>query len=125
MSGKKPVTATEKYIDNLQRAVNYGAQNNLVKALECYQEVIKTDPKNITVVQNIGICYFKINQFQKAIIELEKTIGAPTLNDGKTEYILGVCNINLQRKAQGCKYLKIATDKKFAGAEGLLKQYCK
>ncbi len=125
LSGKKPVTATEKYIDFLQRAVNYGATNQFAKALACYKEVIKTDPKNITVVQNIGICYFKINQFQNAINELEKTIGAPALNDGKTEYILGVCNINLQRKAEGCKYLKIAVTKKFAGAEGLLQQYCK
>ena len=125
ISGKKPVTATEKYIDFLQRAVNYGAQNNFAKALECYKEVIKTDPNNITVVQNIGICYFKINQFQKAIVELEKTLGAPNLNDGKTEYILGVCNINLQRKADGCKYLKIAVAKKFAGADGLYAQYCK
>ena len=115
----------KKYIDFLQRAVNYGAANNFAKALECYKEVIKTDPKNITVVQNIGICYFKINQFQNAIVELEKTLGAPNLNDGKTEYILGVCNINLQQKPQGCKYLKMAVAKNFAGAQALLQQYCK
>ena len=125
ISDKKPVTATEKYLYFLQLAVNYGAQNNFVKALECYKEVLKTDPKNITIVQNIGICYFKINQFQKAIVELEKTIGSPMLTDGKSEYILGVCNINLQKKAEGCKYLKLAAAKKFAGADGLLTQYCK
>ena len=125
MSGKKPVTATEKYLDFLQRAINYGAQNKFDKSLECYLEVQKTDPNNLTVIQNIGICYFKLNQFQKAIIELEKVLTAPALQDGKSEYLLGVAYLNLKNKEKGCKYLKIATTKNFAGAQQLLQQYCK
>ena len=124
-SNKKPVTATEKYLDFLQRAINFGVQNKFDKSLECYQEVNKIDPNNLTVVQNIGICYFKLNQFKKAILELEKVKSAPALQDGKTDYILGICYLNTQNKTQGCKYLNIADSKNFNGAKQLLKQYCK
>ncbi len=124
-SNTKPVTTTEKYIDYLQRAVNYGTEGRFDKSMECYEQVRKIDPNNITVTQNIGICYFKLNKFQQAINELEKTLGAPNLNDGKTEYILGISYLNIKNTANGCKYLNIATTKKFPGAEATKKQYCK
>jgi O-antigen ligase len=124
-SNTKPVTPTEKYIDFLQRAINFGNEGRFDKSLECYEQVHKIDPKNITVIQNIGICYFKLNKFQQAINELEKTLGAPNLNDGKTEYILGISYLNIKNSVKACKYIDIATTKNFPGAAALKKQYCK
>jgi tetratricopeptide (TPR) repeat protein len=125
ISSKKPVSATEKYLYFLQRAINYGSKNQFDKALECYKEVKKNDPTNLTILQNIGICYFKLNQFQKAIVALEKVLTAPALQDGKTEYILGISYFNIKNKEKGCKYLKIASAKNFAGAQQVLQQNCK
>jgi O-antigen ligase/Tfp pilus assembly protein PilF len=125
ISSKKPVSATEKYLYFLQRAINYGSKNQFDKALECYKEVQKNDPTNLTILQNIGICYFKLNQFQKAIVALEKVLTAPALQDGKTEYILGISYFNIKNKEKGCKYLKIASAKNFAGAQQVLQQNCK
>ena len=111
--------------NNLVLASQYAAERKYDKALLYYKKALKGDPTNIIITQNIGICYFKINQYNSAIIYLEKTLNSPTLTDGKTEYLLGAAYLNTQNTIKGCLNLKAAEKKNYAGAAELVAQYCK
>jgi O-antigen ligase/tetratricopeptide (TPR) repeat protein len=109
----------------LLKAQEYGKEQKFDMAITYYQKALNEDPKNELVIQNIGICYFKLDQYKKAIDYLSKISNAASLNDGKTEYVLGTCYIAIQDKTKGCKYLGISKNKNFPGAEQLLERFCK
>lgn len=121
---QKVITVTPK-TNYLALASQFGAENKFDKALLYYKKALIEDPNNITITQNIGICYFKTNQFKSAILYLEKTLNSPTLTDGKTEFILGASYLNTNNKEKGCHFIKIADSKKYAPAKDVLAQYCK
>ena len=110
---------------NLGLASQYAAERNYEKALVYYKKALQQDLNNIIITQNIGICYFKINQYKTAIVYLEKTLNSPTLTDGKTEYLLGAAYLNTQNTKKGCENLNAAEKKNYPGAAELVVQYCK
>lgn len=109
----------------LLKAQQLGKEQKFDLAITYYQKALKEDPKNESIIQNIGICYFKLNQYKNAIEYLLKIKSADTLKDGKTEYVLGTCYIAIQDKAKGCKYLGMSKSKNFPAAEQLLERFCK
>lgn len=111
--------------DNNMEALKYATQEKFDIALEYYKKALKDNPNDPTISQNIGVCYFKLKQFNNAILYLEKVLNLPTLNDGKTEYILGISYINTNNKQKACHFLNLASSKNFSGAKELVTQYCK
>lgn len=111
--------------DYLVKALQFGKEQKFDLAITYYQKALKEDSKNEAIMQNIGICYFKLNQYKKAIEYLLKIKSTDTLKDGKTEYVLGTCYIAIQDKAKGCKYLGMSKNKNFPAAEQLLERFCK
>ncbi|OCB78572.1 O-antigen ligase family protein [Flavobacterium crassostreae] len=109
---------------NLILATQYSLKKQYHKALVYYKKAALDYPKNSIITQNIGICYFKINQFKSAIIYLEKTLNSPILIDGKTEYLLGAAYLNTNNKQKGCQNLLAAKNKNHPDASKLLAQYC-
>ena len=109
----------------ISEAFKYGNEQKFEKAIEYYKKALKENPNDLTIIQNIGICNFKLNQFKSAILYLEKVLNLPTLNDGKTEYVLGISYLNTNNKQKACYFLNLAANKNFAGAKELLTQYCK
>lgn len=109
----------------LLKAQQFGKEQKFDLAITYYQRALNEDPKNESIIQNIGICYFKLDQYKKAIEYLLKIKSADTLIDGKTEYVLGTCYIAIQDKAKGCKYLGMSKSKNFPAAEQLLERFCK
>ena len=111
-------------ITALVKANNYAAKSDFKTALQFYKQAAIEDPKNSIITQNIGICYFKTNQFKSAIIYLEKALNSPLLTDGKTEFILGASYLNTNNKEKGCKYLIEAENKNYPEAAKIVAQYC-
>lgn len=127
-ANKNTVILTDNSIgkpNNLNIASQYATESKFDKALIYFKKASNDYPNNIIITQNIGICYFKVNQFKSAIIYLEKTLNSPDLTDGKTEYLLGAAYLNTQNKEKGCQNLKLAEIKKYPGAAELVAQYCK
>lgn len=108
----------------LLKAQQYGKEQKFEKALEYYKNALAEDPNHSVTLQNIGVCYFKLNQYNKAIDYLLKIEKEAQLNDGKTAYLLGACYISIKNKEKGCEYLNIAKSKKYSGAGELIKKYC-
>ena len=121
-------TNNQTLVSNNEDFINIANQlalkNDYNKALLYYKKAAIIDPKNIIIKQNIGICYFQINQFKMAINFLEKALNSPLLTDGKTEFLLGAAYLNTNNKEKGCKFLILAENKNYPGAAPLVSQYC-
>lgn len=91
------------------------------KALEFYNKALKIDPINIYAFQNIGFYYLKQGENKKAISNLLKALKYPGLNDGKTEYFLGISYFKENDRVNACKYLTIAKNKNYLVEEQLMK----
>ncbi|UPZ14569.1 O-antigen ligase family protein [Flavobacterium humidisoli] len=110
--------------DYIIRGQEFGGQGKRNKELELYQKALKIDPKNIYALQNIGFCYFNQGKNDLAIPYFKKAIESPGLNDGKTEFYIGVCYLNLKNKSQACKYLNLSKEKNYTLAEQFLLHTC-
>ena len=78
----------------------------------------------VSYFENAANCYMKINENQKAIAILEKTIINLQPKTGKAEYLLGIIYLDLKEKNLGCSYLKQARGKGFVFSKELLNQFC-
>ena len=121
---KKVANVTTIGASAIIKANMYAAKSDFKSALKFYKQAAIEGPNNIIITQNIGICYFKTNQFKSAIIYLEKALNSPQLTDGKTEFILGASYLNTNNKEKGCKYLIQAENKNYPGAAKIVAQYC-
>jgi O-antigen ligase/Tfp pilus assembly protein PilF len=110
--------------DYIIKGQEFGGQGKRNRELELYQKALKIDPKNIYALQNIGFCYFNQGKNDLAIPYFKKAIEYPGLNDGKTEFYIGVCYLNLKNKSQACKYLNLSKEKNYTLAEQFLLHTC-
>lgn len=103
---------------------NFIDKSNPAKALETYQKALKIDPTNIYVMQNIGFYYYGLNQYPKAITYFKNALKHPGLNNGKTEFFISLCYMKTNDKENVCKYLLLARDKNYPGAQVVYDKYC-
>ncbi len=120
-----PAVAPSTEKNYMVDAKKMGDQNQFEKAIELYKKAFEQSPEKRVILQDIGVCYYKLNKPDSAIKYLKQTLGDANLEPGKTEYLLAGCYFNLKDKENGCKYLTIASDKKFPNTEPLLNQLCK
>ena len=120
---KKALVSNTKFIT---KALEYAKQERYDLALKEYEKALKENSTDLEITQNIGICYFKTNQFKTAVIYLEKVLNSPKLVDGKTEFVLGLSYYNLGNHEKGCYFLNLAKNKKYPNADKFTTaQYCK
>lgn len=93
------------YIIEGQRLFAVGKHD---KALQEYNKGLKIDSTNIYILQNIGFYYYNLGQTSEAIPYFIKAISSLGLNDGKTEYFLGICFLANGKKENACKYFNIS-----------------
>ncbi|WP_317129076.1 O-antigen ligase family protein [Flavobacterium sp. 270] len=100
------------------------AKSNLAEGLKAYEKALKLDPENVYVMQNIGFYYLNLRQYKQAVPYLLNAIKKPGLYDGKTEYFIGLCYVNINDKENACKYFKISKNKNYPQALQLPKDVC-
>lgn len=119
-------------IENAPETTNYmveakkmGDAKQFEKAIELYKKELTLNPEKKVIYQDLAVCYFNLNKNETAISCLLKIINEPTLNDGKTEYLLSGCYYKMQDKSNACKYLALAVAKKYPGTQDLFNKLCK
>jgi O-antigen ligase len=95
-----------------------------VKAIEAYNKALNIDPKSYILLQNIGLCYYKLKQYIDAISYFKTSLISPNANNGKSQYFLGMSYFFIKDKENGCKYLNFARDKNYGNAQEILRQTC-
>ena len=92
------------------------------KAIPLFNEVLKINPTEKSAIQNIGICYYQLKQYQKAISYLQKTTN---FADGKSEFVIGMSYYSLKKTAESCTFLKISLSKNYPDAQKAINLICK
>lgn len=106
-------TGTEFYINQ-----NYNA------AIRNFTLASKANPNDFISVENIGLSYFALNNFKAAVPYLDKVIASKATQDGKSEYYKGLCLLNLGKKNDGCRFLRMADVKNFPAARASIAANC-
>ncbi|RKS94181.1 O-antigen ligase [Flavobacterium limicola] len=112
-------------INYMLEAKKMGDAQQFEKAIVLYNKAFKENPEKVVILQDIAVCYYRLDNPQIAINYLKKIENNPSLNDGKTEYLLSGCYFKIKDKTNGCNYLNIAFNKKYPNTEQLLNQLCK
>jgi tetratricopeptide (TPR) repeat protein/O-antigen ligase len=102
---------------------NFENKSELDKALKSYEKALKIDSKNSYISQNIGFNYLKQGQYNKAISYLLDALKYPGLNDGKTEFYLGIAYSKENDKTNALKYFNISKDKNYPLAKLLISNH--
>lgn len=105
-------------------ANNEVEKKNFKNAAKLYEKASEFNNLELSYFENAANCYMKINENQKAIAILEKTIINLQPKTGKAEYLLGIIYLDLKEKNLGCSYLNQARGKGFVFNDLLLDQFC-
>jgi tetratricopeptide (TPR) repeat protein len=85
----------------------YEKQNMFYEAIECYIKVLKTEKNDISVIgvltNQIGTCYFNLNQFKLSINYFKKVLLIKEISDVHCN--IGICNISLKDYKEAEIYL--------------------
>ncbi|MCM0667227.1 O-antigen ligase family protein [Flavobacterium tyrosinilyticum] len=95
----------------------FGEQGKRDKELELYQKALKIDSQNIYVLQNIGFCYYNTGKNDLAIKFFKKTLEYPGSDNGRIEYYIGICYLNLNDKVNADKYFQLSKNKNYVSAK--------
>jgi O-antigen ligase len=110
--------------DLIVEGQNFASQANSEKSLQSYQEALKIDPENIYAMQNIGFHYYNHAEYKKAISYFLKALKYPGLNNGHTEYYIGLSYIQINDKENACKYFNLSKTKNYPEAQQQINQNC-
>jgi tetratricopeptide (TPR) repeat protein len=105
-------------------AIKEYEKNNFENAAKLFEKASEYNSLEVSYFENAANCYMKINENQKAIAILEKTIINLQPKTGKAEYLLGIIYLDLKEKNLGCSYLNQARGKGFVFNDALLNQFC-
>lgn len=82
-----------KYLQELGNIYEKIGMN--IEAINCYKQVLKTEKQNISIIgvlsNQIGVCYYNLNKFEKAIEYFKKVLTIKEIADVYCN--IGQCNI--------------------------------
>lgn len=101
------------------------SQSKFDKSLESFEKALKINPKDVYLLQSIGLNYYYSKKYTKALGYFLDAIKYPGLNNGLTEFYIGTCYLNINDRENACKYFNLSKAKNFAGAQQQLIKDCK
>jgi tetratricopeptide (TPR) repeat protein len=107
-------------------ATNAFMKADYKNAIRLFKIASTLDAKNYAYYENIGICYFTMNDFATADSYFTKSIDLGGVS-GKSELYKGVSLIQLGNVEKGCKFLYLAKSRNFTevNPDEQIKLYCK
>lgn len=112
-------------VDNLNQAKSFLKAQNKEKALEFYLKAMKADPSNADIMQYLAYYYYNAKDYSQSLSYFLKALTLREFNDGRTEFLIGNCYLNMNDKLNACKYFEISNSKNYPDAKSLLIQICK
>ena len=99
----------KKYFNNLisegKNQINLGSYDN---GISIFLKIVQLDSKNITAMNNLGICYMKIGLYENAIQWYKKSLKLNPF-DAMSWYEMGLCHFNLYQFKWALACFKSAT----------------
>lgn len=98
------------------------AEKKFKEAGELYELALSIDSYDYTYFQNAALAYANTEEVEKAINYFDKVIYDFQVVDGKSHFYKGILLLKIDKKNEGCNYLKKAAEYKFSG-EGSIQMY--
>jgi len=98
---------------------------DFANALENLKEIFKIYPNDYENIENIGLTYYYLKDYNNAVIFFSKVVQSKTFANGKSEFYLGVCLLETGKKSEACGYLSIAASDNFPQALETMRANCK
>ena len=105
-------------------------EKNYLRSVELYEASILINNYEYVFYENAAITYALLDEFDKAVNYYDEVIYRLKSQDGKSEYMKGLLQIQKSNKEEGCKYLKISSEKKYIDknsgikATDVLRRFC-
>jgi TolA-binding protein len=74
------------YIEYLEKSMDIFSRGNNKKALARFEEILKPYPEDINALFYAGLCYYNLNQFDKAVSAFEKCVESKYINFNEEAY---------------------------------------
>jgi len=92
--------------------------------LKFYIKASSLDTGEYTYFENIGLIYFKLDEYELALENFEKVIDLFPKFSGKSLFYKAVILLDLGKKKEICISLRQSLRNGFKPAKDLLKKYC-
>jgi tetratricopeptide (TPR) repeat protein len=93
-------------------------------AIQHFGNAGKLNPHQYLCFENIGICYYSMGDYEKAMTFFDGVLHTGKAKDGKSEFFKAACLISLNRKDEACPLLRISQSKNYSQAPQLIASYC-
>ena len=107
-----------------ERAKIFFNNGELNEALNHYNLALSLDPEEYSYYENIGLIYFKLDDYELALENFEKVIDSFSKFSGKSLYYKAVISYDLGKEDEMCVLLRKSLSNGFKPAQDLLKKYC-
>jgi O-antigen ligase/Tfp pilus assembly protein PilF len=100
------------------------SQSKFNESLESFKEALKIDPKDVYLLQSIGLNYYNSKNYIQALAYFLDAIKYPGLDNGLAEYYIGICYLKINDEENACKYFNMSKAKNFGAAQQQLNDNC-
>jgi O-antigen ligase len=123
--GTDPVADVVTANSAMQKGLDLFAKKDYKNAIKSFQSATELNPGYYPPIENIGMCYYLLNDFATALKYFTRVVRTKLASDGKSEFFAGICLINTGKKAEGCRSFQAAAEKKYYDAQRLIDLNCK
>ena len=95
------------------RAGNAAMKKNFSESLENLLGIMNIYPNDYENLENIGLTYYYMKDYSNAATYFKKVTDAKVYGNGKSEFFLGNCLLELRQKPEACGYLSTAANKNY------------
>ncbi len=113
---------TETYI---KKAFDCFNKKDYAGAAEAYRKAIQVDANNYANYENLGLCYYLMNDFNQAIQYFNKAMQFKTCITGKSAFFRGIALINTGKKQEGCASFQLAQQQQYPQALDFYNKNCR
>jgi O-antigen ligase len=92
-----------------------GMRKDFPEALVNLLGIMKLNPNDYETMENIGITYYFMQDYSSAATYFKRVVDARVYPNGKSEFYLGNCLLQLGRKEEACKYLYVSANRNYPG----------
>lgn len=119
-----PAANEDEYQKNFAAGFDLFSKQQYKEAIPYFIKASSLKPDDYLSVENTGLCYYSLLDYNKAISYFEKVLSNYKPADGKSEFLMAISLLNLGKKDPGCAYLKKSMAKGFQQAAEQAARYC-
>ena len=108
-----------------QKANALFSKGEFLEAAVIFDQASALDPLEFSYYENVGASYFSARAYDKALPYFKKVIEELNPKSGKSEYLMAISLINLNRKEEACSYLDQSKAFDYKDAANAKKNFCK